>query len=160
MAINTLQEKFIHGLGDIYDAEHQFLQAMEDSLPQANSPQVAQLLETHIAQTEEQISNLEKVFGLLGESPERVKCLGAAGIVAENEKTMKEVEDNPQLLDLAINGGCAKVEHYEIASYRELITGAEQMGQRQVAELLQQNLQQEEQTAEMLESSAPQLFQQ
>ncbi len=29
MAITTLEEKFVHGLGDIYDAEHRFLEAQE-----------------------------------------------------------------------------------------------------------------------------------
>ena len=50
------------------------------------------------------------------------------------------------------------VEHYEIGVYRGLINGAELMGQAGVAQLLQQNLQQEEETAQHLESSEPMLF--
>jgi ferritin-like metal-binding protein YciE len=52
-----------------------------------------------------------------------------------------------------------KVEHFEIASYRGLITGAEQMGQQEVVNLLQQNLQEEEETARIAEQSAPDLIQ-
>lgn len=160
MAIKTLQEKFLHGLGDIYDAEHQFLEAQQEMLPKANSTTVKSLLEQHIRETEQQISVLEQAFKALGESPEREKCAAAAGIVSENQKTLKEVSGNPALVDLAISGGCSKVEHYEISNYRMLITGAEQMGQTQIAQLLQKNLQQEEATAQRLESSAPALFQQ
>jgi ferritin-like metal-binding protein YciE len=160
MAIKTLQEKFLHGLGDIYDAEHQFLKAQQKMLPQANAQTVKALLQQHITETEEQISVLEQVFEVLGEEPEREKCAGATGIVTEGEKTLGEVSGMPTLVDLAIAGGCAKVEHYEIATYRMLITGAQQMGHTKIAQLLQQNLQQEEQTAQKIEQNAPTLFQQ
>ncbi len=52
-----------------------------------------------------------------------------------------------------------KVEHFEIASYRGLITAAQQMGQQEVVGLLQQNLQDEEETAQIAEQSAPDLIQ-
>ncbi|MDQ3686514.1 MAG: DUF892 family protein [Acidobacteriota bacterium] len=157
--ITTLEEKMKHGLGDMYDAEHQFLEAQEEMLSQANSQTVKSLLEEHIAQTEEQIGILEQVYEVMGEEPERIKCAGAAGIVSEGQKTLKEVSGNPALVDLAIAGGCSKVEHYEISSYRMLITGAQQTGKTEVAQLLQQILQQEEQTAQKIEKSTPQLFQ-
>jgi ferritin-like metal-binding protein YciE len=159
MAINTLEEKFIHGLGDIYDAEHRFLDAQQTMLPNANSSTVKQLLETHIAETEEQIVNLTKVYEILGLTPKRVSCDGAAGIVTEGNKLLTETKDVPALADLAISGGCSKVEHYEIASYRGLIAGAEQMGQTEVVRLLSENLQQEEKTAQTIESSMPALLQ-
>ncbi len=39
------------------------------------------------------------------------------------------------------------------------MTGAQQMGQDEVVNLLQENLQQEQNTAKMIEQSAPQLVQ-
>ena len=159
MAITTLKEKFIHGLGDIYDAEHRFLDAQQKMLPNATSPTVQTLLQKHIAETEQQIINLTKVHEILGLTAKRVTCDGAAGIVNEGDKLLKETMDVPALADLAINGGCSKVEHYEIASYRGLIAGAEQMGITDVVRLLTENLQQEENTAQALESSMPTLLQ-
>ena len=52
-----------------------------------------------------------------------------------------------------------KVEHFEIASDRGLITGAEQMGQQKVVNLLKQNLREEEQTALIAEQRASGLIQ-
>ena len=52
-----------------------------------------------------------------------------------------------------------KVEHYEVASYRGLLTAARQMGQNEVTGMLLQNLQQEEQTALLVEQSTPMLLQ-
>lgn len=160
MAIKTLEEKMIHEVSDIYDAEHQFLEAQQQMLPLATSDTVKTLLQEHIKQTEQQIKNLEQVFAALGQEPKREKCSGASGIVSEGNKLLKETAGNPQLQDLAIAGAQAKVEHYEIASYRGLITGAEQTGQNQIVQLLRQNLQQEEQTAQKVEQSTPQLIQQ
>ncbi len=160
MPIKTLEEKMIHELGDIYDAEHQFLEAQQQLLGQAGSDILKTLLEEHIQQSKEQIRNLEQAYQVLGQKPERVKCAGASGIVAEGSKLVKEISGNPGLLDLAIAGAQSKVEHYEIASYRGLITGVEQLGQDEIVNLLRQNLQQEEQTAQRVEQSAQQLFQQ
>ena len=160
MAINNLNEKFIHDLGDIYDAEHRFLEAQQQMVQQAKNPTVKTLLQEHITQTEQQIQNLEQVYSTLGEKPKRIKCDAATGLVSEGQKLMKETSGNPALLDVAMTGAQAKVEHYEVACYRGLIEGARIMGQDQVLQLLQQNLQQEEQTAKRVEQSIPQLLQQ
>jgi ferritin-like metal-binding protein YciE len=118
MAIKTLQEKFMHGLGDIYDAEHRFLEAQQKMLPNADSEEVQMSLETHIGETEQQIVNLTKVYEILGQKAQRVSCDAAAGLVKEGDKLLSETKDVPALADLAINGSCSKVEHYEIAAYR------------------------------------------
>ena len=160
MAIKTLQEKFIHGLGDIYDAEHRFLEAQQKMLPNATAETVKTALETHIKETQEQITNLEQVYGLLGLTAKRVSCDAAAGLVSEGDKLLKETADVPTLADLAIVGGCSKVEHYEIAAYRGLVAAAETMKQADVVKLLTKNLQQEEKTAQTLEQSMPTLLKQ
>ncbi len=94
----------------------------------------------------------------MGLKAERIACDGAKGIVSEGNKLVKETSKFPALTDLAIAGGCSKVEHYEIASYRGLIMGAEMMGQTEVVRLLTENLQQEENTATTLESNMPELL--
>ncbi|GAB4199535.1 MAG: ferritin-like domain-containing protein [Roseiflexaceae bacterium] len=160
MAIHDLNQKFAHELGDIYDAEHRFLEAQQQMLTKASSPQLKSMIQQHIQQTEQQIRNLEEIHNLLGQKPQRVTCEAAAGLVSEGQKTMKEAAGNPAILDCVIAGAQSKVEHYEVASCRGLVTGAQMMGQQQILQLLQQNLQQEEQTASLIEQSTPQLLQQ
>ena len=74
----------------------------------------------------------------------------AVGLVTEGQKGMKEAADNQAILDCMIAGAASKVEHYEIASYRGLISGAAQMGNNEIVRRLQQNLKQEEQTAQRI----------
>lgn len=66
----------------------------------------------------------------------------------------------PTIVDLALAGEQAKVEQLEIVTYRDLIKNAELLGHKEVVQLLQQNLQQKEQTAQKLEQLKPHLLQQ
>jgi ferritin-like metal-binding protein YciE len=159
MEIKTLDEKFAHELQDIYDAEHRFNEAQQQMLQHASDGSLKRMLREHIQQTEEQISNLEQIFSALDAKATRVKCHGAAGLVEEGQKTIKAAAGDAALLDCVIAGAAAKVEHYEIASYRGLVTGAEAMGNQEVLKLLRANLRQEEETAKQVEESTSTLLQ-
>ncbi|HKC72902.1 MAG TPA: DUF892 family protein [Chloroflexota bacterium] len=156
MAMMTAQEMFQHEVGDIYDAEHRFLMGQQEMLNKATDLQLQGLIRQHIEQTQQHIRNLEGVFNLLGQQPKGVTCDSAQGLVTEAQKAMRDAASDP-IRDVLIDTAAAKVEHYEIASYRSLITDAVLMGQTEIQNLLQQNLQQEEQTAQLLEQTAPQL---
>ena len=78
--------------------------------------------------------------------------------MSEAQQLMQQTQDE-NLRDVAINAAVLQVEHFEMGSYRGLVTAAQQMGQDQIVNLLQQNLQQEEQTAQTAEQSAPDLLQ-
>ncbi len=158
MVINTLEEKFAFSLNSIYDAEHQFLEAQQTMLEGANSSTVKAMLEKHIAETEQQIVNLTRVHEILGLTPKRATCDAAKGLVTEGNKVLTATADVPALADLAINDASSKVEHFEIATYRGLIAGAQSMGQTEIVQLLTENLQQEETTAQTLESAMPALL--
>jgi ferritin-like metal-binding protein YciE len=159
VAINNLNDKFMHELGDIYDAENQFLKGQQEMLQNATSPQLQQMITEHMQQTQQQIKNLDRVFSILGQQPQRVMCDGAKGLVSEAQKGIKETQGNNAIRDLMIAGAADRVEHYEIAAYRGLITAAGMMGSGEVVNLLQQNLDQEERTASLIEASTPQLLQ-
>jgi ferritin-like metal-binding protein YciE len=158
MAITNLNEKFAHELRDIYDAEHQFLEGMQLMLQNASDAKLQNMITTHIGQTQQQIRNLEQVFSLLGQEARRETCAGAKGILTEGQKVMKETSQVPAIRDSCIAGAADKVEHYEIASYRGLIQGAQLMNQPEILRLLQENLRQEEQTSQLIEQSSPQLL--
>jgi ferritin-like metal-binding protein YciE len=157
--ITSLQDKFIYELGAIYDAEHRFLEAQQLMWQYSQHQQLKPLIETHIRETEQQIRNLEQVFSTLGQQPVRVTSDAAAGLVSDGQKLTLLAADNQKIVDLGMVGSQSKVEQLEIACYRGLIKGAEQMGQNEVVQLLQQNLQQEEQTAQRLEQLLPNLLQ-
>ena len=157
MPIATTQEKFVHELADLFDAEHQFLAGQRQMEQQASDERLRTMILEHIVQTQEHIKNLEEVFGILGEEPKRQPCSGAKGLVEEATKVMKEA-GGPELRDSLIGGAAAKAEHYEMVSYADLITGAEMMGHRKVTTLLRKNREQEVRTARRMERVAPRLL--
>jgi ferritin-like metal-binding protein YciE len=159
MAIKNMQAMFLSELGDIYDAEHQFLEGQQKMLEAATAPKLKQMITKHIGETEGHIRNLEQVFQILGETPQRVPCAGAKGLVTEASKLLRETASAPEIRDYAIAGAAAKVEHYEIVSYEGLISAAKEMGAEPVVKLFQQNLQQEQKTAQLIEENEPMLLQ-
>ena len=158
MPINNAQELFVHNLSEIYDAEHQFIDGQQEMAQQASDQDLKSAIEEHIDQTEQHARNLEQVFEQLGQQPQRVTNEVAQGLVSSAQQRMQEAH-NENLRDCAINAAVIKVEHFEMGSYRGLISAAQQMGQDEIVNLLQQNLQEEEQTAQTAEQSAPELLQ-
>jgi ferritin-like metal-binding protein YciE len=145
-------------LGDIYDAEHRFLKGQQEMLKRASDATLRRGLERHFAETELQIGNLDQVFQILGERPKAVPSEAAKGLVREAKTGMKEARTD-ELRDCMIGGVASRIEHYEMAAYRGLLVDAELIGQREIVELLQENLQQEETTAQTLAQHAPMLAQ-
>ena len=156
MPITNSREKFVHELADIYDAEHQFLEAMQTMHDNAMDDKLRTMLEEHMAETRDQIGKLEEVFSSIDEQPKRQPCSGAKGIIEEGSKAMEEAATD-ELRDQFIVGGATKAEHYEMVSYADLIEGAEMLKMRKAVKLLTENREQEVKTARRLERTSPRL---
>jgi ferritin-like metal-binding protein YciE len=156
MPINSPREKFVHELADTYDAEHQFLEAMQTMHDKATDEKLKAMLEVHMAETQGQIEKLQQVFSSIGEQPQRQHCSGAEGIIEEGSKAMEEAGTD-EIRDTFIVGGATKAEHYEMVSYADLIAGAELLKLRKAAKLLTENREQEVRAARKLERTSPRL---
>jgi ferritin-like metal-binding protein YciE len=156
--ITNTRELFLHELAEIYDAEHRFLEGQAAMVNRATDDELQSSIRNHILQTRQHIGNLEQVFRELGEESGRETNEVAQGLVSEAQTSMQEAESDA-LRDCAIDAAVIKVEHFEIASYRSLVTGARLMGQSKVVDLLNANLEQEEETAQIAEQSAEKLLQ-
>jgi len=156
MPISSPREKFVHELADTYDAEHQFLEAMQTMLDKATDEKLKAMLEVHMAETRGQIEKLQQVFSSIGEQPRRQHCSGAEGIIEDSSKAMEEAGTD-EIRDTFIVGGATKAEHYEMVSYAELIEGAELLKLRKAAKLLTENREQEVRAARKLERTSPRL---
>ena len=157
--IKSTREKFVHELADLYDAEHQFLAAQHHMHAKATDVKLKTMIKEHIAESEQQVKNLERVFGTLGEELKRQHCSGAQGIINEGKKAMEEA-GTPAMRDTFIAGGATKAEHYEMVSYADLIGAATVLKLRQAIPLLERNRVQEVRTARRLERASPRLLKQ
>jgi ferritin-like metal-binding protein YciE len=158
MAISNVKGLFVQELCEIYDAEHRFLDGQVKMVHRAADHELQRSIERHIAQTRQHIENLEQLFRDLGEEPRRETNEVAQGLVSEAERGI-EVAQGDALRDCLIDAVVIKVEHFEIGSYRGLLTGARLvMGQPTAVDLLEVNLRQEEETAQVAEQSAETLL--
>jgi len=149
MKLENLQKLMLDQLKDTYDAEHQITKALPKMQEAASSPELQRAFQTHLNQTQSQISRLEQVFEMLGQKPSRKACKGMQGLIEEGNEMMKENADS-DVRDAGLIASAQKVEHYEISAYGTLRTYANLLGHHQAADLLQQTLDEEAQTDEML----------
>ena len=153
MAQKTLQDAFIDEIRDIYDAERQLTRALPKLAKAATTPELKQAFTDHLAETENQIERLEKVFEALGERARGKRCEGMAGIIEEGSALLEEEFDEASL-DAALIAAGQRAEHYEMATYGTLVAWARELGHMEVGEFLQQNLDEEKAADEKLSSMA------
>jgi ferritin-like metal-binding protein YciE len=133
---SRLQEFFIDQLQDIYWAEQKLVKTLPKMEDAANSNELKQAFNSHLQETRNHVSRLEKVFDLLGEPAEAKKCHAMAGITEEGEEIIDETEDNTAQRDVGLIFAGQKAEHYEIASYGGLVQLARTLGYIDIAEIL------------------------
>lgn len=141
MSADTMEKMFIEELKDLYSAEKQITRALPKMAKSATNDQLRQAFETHLDETKGQIERLDRIFEILGKSPSGKTCKGMQGLIEEGNEQMQELEG--EILDAALICAAQKVEHYEMAGYGSVRTWAQQLGQKEIADLLQQTLDEE-----------------
>ena len=159
MAMDSPHELFMHEMGDIYNAEQMIAQILPVLTQESQDPQAQQAYQSHLQETQHHIHNLEQCFKLLGNQPPTVTCYAVSGLKQEHDH-FKQEGPSEAVLTMFDLGAAAKTEHYEIASYSGLVEKANLMGLQQCAQLLQENLQQEQAMLQRVTGLARQLGQQ
>jgi ferritin-like metal-binding protein YciE len=156
MPIGTTRELFVHELSDAMSAEQQILKMLPELQTEALDKEFKQALKEHEQETRQQVENLESVFNKIGEKPEATTCYGVKGL-ADEHKALHEEQPSPEMLEMANVSGAAKTEHYEMVMYTGLVQMAKDLGERDVAQLLQDNLDQEKAMAKRVEALSKEL---
>jgi ferritin-like metal-binding protein YciE len=145
----TLDDLFLHTLKDIYYAEKKILKNLRKMTKAAKGEELRQAFDAHREETEGQIERLEQVFEILGKRASGVTCEAINGIIEEGEGMMEDFGDS-EVADAALVAAAQAIEHYEIVRYGTLKTYAEELGMRDAAALIDQNLQEEKKTDTLL----------
>ena len=149
MKTKTLEVLFHETLKDIYYAERKILRALPKMARGAQSPELRAAFEKHEEETQGHVERLQQVFDLIGKPARGKTCPAIDGILDEGEETLEEFADTPAL-DAGLVAAAQAVEHYEIARYGTLCRWAQVMGLNEAAKLLEQTLQEESMTDEVL----------
>lgn len=135
----------VKDIQDLYQAETEHARQLPQLATEASSPQLRAAIEDHARETQQQVTRLQQILEMLGESPggEGEVTPGVRGLVGEAHKKWREMED-PDLRDLTIIAAAQKLEHYEIACYGTARAMARTAGMDEAARLLQATLDEEE----------------
>src|SRR5471030_2538322 len=116
ITMRTLKNLFLDELADRLDSEMRLVNAMPKMIKTATCANLKKVIETHLMQTKQHVTKVEKVFKLFGEKPSVNRCEATLGLLTEGTEVSTENKGS-SVINAALVLVAQKVEHYEIASY-------------------------------------------
>ncbi len=154
--ISNPKDLFLHELGDILYVERKLAEEVLPKLiDEVTDEEFKSGLENHLAQTRKHVSNVEKVFEIVGEEPHAEPCVGFEGLKKEHDELIEK--SSSSLIDHIDLGAAARTENYEIAAYEGLRRMAKAFGEDEAVTLLDTNLKQEKEALREVEKIATRL---
>jgi ferritin-like metal-binding protein YciE len=144
-----LHQFFVEELQDLYDAEKQLVKSLPPMAKAAANDALKSAIAEHLDVTRGHVQRLEECFAHLEQKAKAKPCKGMRGIIEEYSEVL-EVDMEDAVMDAAIASGVRKIEHYEMVAYESLRGMAEQLQLNEVAELLGETLEEEEETDQRL----------
>jgi ferritin-like metal-binding protein YciE len=145
MKHSALKELYVDELKDLYSAENQLVKALPNMAKAATSPDLRAGFESHLKQTHEHVSRLEKIFNKIAVSPKGKHCKGMKGLITEGKEMIDE-DPGPEELDAGLIAAAQRVEHYEMAGYGCVSAYAKLLGEDQALLLLRKTFEEEKET--------------
>lgn len=150
MHFASLHDLLVFELEDLLAAERLLVESLPKMAAAASDEKLRQAFEKHLEETRENhVGRLQEAFSMLDRQPQSRTCKGMEGIVQEGEEIVKAGGD-PATRDAALIGAGQRAEHYEIAAYGTARAHAEELRLHEIADLLQDTLDNEAKTNESL----------
>jgi ferritin-like metal-binding protein YciE len=156
MSVGTMDELFVDELKDLYSAEKQITRALPKLVKAATSDDLRQAFQSHLEETNGHVQRLEKAFEILGKSPKGKTCVGMKGVLEEGAEVLEDT-DKGEVRDAGLISAAQRVEHYEMAGYGSARDFAKLLGQDEIAELLEETLEEEKAADKKLTSISKQV---
>jgi len=141
---NSMLHEFLYEeLKDIYWAEKHLTKALPKLAKACTTEELRDALTEHLGVTETHVERLEQVFEMLGKKAQAKKCDAMEGLTKEAESIVEDTDAGTATRDVGIIMAAQKVEHYEIATYGGLVQLAKTLGLDEVADVLEETLEEE-----------------
>src|SRR5215472_3359110 len=101
MAEPKFETLFREQLEALHNAERQNAAILPKMIAAASSVELADLLQSHLEETKEQVIRLEQIFGTMGEEPAVRESAGMKGLIQECEGLLSRLEKGA-LLDMTV----------------------------------------------------------
>jgi ferritin-like metal-binding protein YciE len=142
MKRKTLEVLFLEELADMYDCEIRLTRALPKMARTATHMELRDAFQRHLDETDNHVIRLKRVFQSFEKDVRGRKCEAIVGLIKEADEIVADNKGCPTI-NAALICAAQKVEHYEIASYGCLAEWADQLGNDEAVDLLQQTLDEE-----------------
>lgn len=141
---NSVKDVFIGELKRAFSMETMHVEVLSKLTEAASNKELQEMLDDHLDITEVHVNRIEEIFRLLDENvqsetnePMEVLCKEAEGVIEDYKEA--SIRDS-NMLNIA-----QKMEHLEISTYQSLRQYSNQIQNKDISELLQATLDEEEQ---------------
>ena len=142
MSMGTLEDLFMLELKELYDVENKVIDALPRMAEVVSSAELRAALGRHLEVTQRQKDRLIEIFHRLGREPESIVCEGIRGIL-EDATMIVNARGDSVIKDAALIGAAQQVAHYETASYGTVRTFAQVLGWNDIADIIEETLDEE-----------------
>lgn len=149
MPANSLEDLLVQGLQEIYYTEQQLVDALQELESQSTDDEVKQAFAEHREETQGHVDRVEEVFEMMDQEPQAKETNAVKGLIQDHEEFTQQDPDENVLERFNIAAG-QKTEHLEIAAYGNVIPIADELGMDEAADILEQNLREEQDALEEL----------
>jgi len=147
--IPSLEALLIDELKDLHSAETQLVKALPKMAEAATDTGLRQAFASHLTETRGHVERLEQALKLLEVKGGSKTCHAMKGLVQEGSEAI-EAGGPDAVRDANLIGAAQRVEHYEMAAYGCARAFAEKLERPDIAQLLQQTLDEEKKAESLL----------
>jgi ferritin-like metal-binding protein YciE len=145
----TLHDLLLLKVRSLYDIETILLKALPALAHNSTNQELKKVFRDHLNETRAHGVRLENIFAYFGQAPKKTKVEAIRGLVKDAEWVMDTIHDKAAR-DVALIGAAEYVEHYETAGYEVALEWAQELGYREIAELLAETMREEIKAGEKL----------
>ena len=138
----TLNELLMTKLSVLHDVEKKLIKALPKMAKNSTDPELKAGFEKHLKETEGHLARLDKVFSILDAKPKKITSAAMDGLIEDAEWVIKNVKGSAAL-DANLIAAAGYVEHYEMAGYVSACEWADLLGYGDIADLLEETLDEE-----------------
>lgn len=140
---STLHDLLILKLKALHYTESELMKALPKMAKAASDTQLKQAFTTHLDETRVQKDRLVQALGMLGATGKMMeKSAAIDGLIEDAAWCIANIKD-AEARDASLIAAAQYIEHYEMAGYGSAKAWAEEMGHREVVDLLQETLDEE-----------------
>ena len=143
MTIDSTEDLFVSGLKHAYYTEQRLVDALDELESSSSNEELKSGFAEHREETKQHIDRIEQVFEQLDADAEAEEDPVVEGMIEAHEEFMSKDPSDEAIDRFNIAAG-QKAEHYEIATYGNLIPMADQIGMDDAADTLEETLREEQ----------------